>query len=270
MKYAIFSDIHGNLEALNAVLEVCRANNINAHLCLGDIVGYNANPKECLETVRNLPDFACVKGNHDEYASNGEAAESGFNPHAKTAVLWTRSQLSEEERQYLSNLPMRGNIRNANLTLIHATLDNPSAWGYIFDAYQAEDSFANQFTQLCFCGHSHVPVMFARKPVTMVSGRKIEEIPEWADRREGGLTEEEMETADSISCPILPGYKYLINIGSVGQPRNRDRRASFVIYDSNTKMVTRYRVPYDFRKAQQKILAAGLPERLASRLERGM
>ena len=165
---------------------------------------------------------------------------------------------------------MRGNIRNANLTLIHATLDNPSAWGYIFDAYQAEDSFANQFTQLCFCGHSHVPVMFARKPVTMVSGRKIEEIPEWADRREGGLTEEEMETADSISCPILPGYKYLINIGSVGQPRNRDRRASFVIYDSNTKMVTRYRVPYDFRKAQQKILAAGLPERLASRLERGM
>ena len=88
MKYAIFSDIHGNLEALNAVLEVCRANNINAHLCLGDIVGYNANPKECLETVRNLPDFACVKGNHDEYASNGEAAESGFNPHAKTAVLW--------------------------------------------------------------------------------------------------------------------------------------------------------------------------------------
>ena len=270
MKYAIFSDIHGNLEALNAVLDVCRANGVNAHLCLGDIVGYNANPKECMQIVRSLPEFVCVKGNHDEYASNGDAAESGFNPHAKTAVLWTQAQLSEEERQYLAALPMRGNIRGANMTLIHATLDSPSAWGYIFDAYQAEDSFANQFTQLCFCGHSHVPVMFAKKPVTMTVGRKIEEITEWADRREGGLSEEEMDRADSITCPIQQGYKYLINIGSVGQPRNRDRRASFVIYDSIAKTVTRHRVPYDFRTAQQKILAAGLPERLANRLERGM
>ena len=270
MKYVIFSDIHGNLEALNAVLNVCRANNVNAYLCLGDIVGYNANPKECLDIVRKLPGFICVKGNHDEYATNGEAGESGFNPHAKAAVMWTQSQLSEEEQQYLSTLPMRGNIKGANMTLIHATLDSPSAWGYIFDAYQAEDNFANQFTQLCFCGHSHVPVMFAKKPVTMISGRKIEEIPEWADRREGGLDEEEMEQMDSITCSILPGYKYLINIGSVGQPRNHDRRASFVIYDSDTKEVTRYRVPYDFRTAQKKILEAGLPERLAARLERGI
>jgi diadenosine tetraphosphatase ApaH/serine/threonine PP2A family protein phosphatase len=112
--------------------------------------------------------------------------------------------------------------------------------------------------------------MFAKKPVTMVSGRKIEEVEEWADRREGGYEEEEMDVFSPITCPILPGYKYLINIGSVGQPRNRDRRASFVIYDSNEKTITRYRVPYDFRTAQQKILAAGLPERLANRLERGM
>lgn len=268
MKYAIFSDIHGNLEALNAVLEVCRISNVNAYLCLGDIVGYNANPKECMKIVRSLPEFVCVKGNHDEYASNGEAGASGFNPHAKAAVLWTQSQLSDEEKNYLSNLPMRGNIRNANMTLIHATLDSPDAWGYIFDAYQAEDSFANQFTQLCFCGHSHVPIMFAKKSV-MMGGKKIEEITEWADRREGGLSEEEQETADSISCQIQNGYKYLINIGSVGQPRNRDRRASFVIYDSDKKIVTRYRVPYDFRTAQQKIREAGLPERLAARLERG-
>ena len=270
MKYAVLSDIHGNLEALTAVLEKCREVGVDEYISLGDIVGYNANPKECMQIVRSLPEFVCVKGNHDEYASNGDAAESGFNPHAKTAVLWTQAQLSEEEKQYLAALPMRGNIRGANMTLIHATLDSPSAWGYIFDAYQAEDSFANQFTQLCFCGHSHVPVMFAKKPVTMTVGRKIEEITEWADRREGGLSEEEMDRADSITCPIQQGYKYLINIGSVGQPRNRDRRASFVIYDSIAKTVTRHRVPYDFRTAQQKILAAGLPERLANRLERGM
>ncbi|MBQ9772987.1 MAG: metallophosphoesterase family protein [Lentisphaeria bacterium] len=270
MKYAIFSDIHGNLEALNAILEVCRNNNVDEYYCLGDIVGYNANPKECMEIVRKLPGFRCVKGNHDEYATNGQIANSGFNPHAKLAVMWTQAQLSEEEKNYLSNLPMRENIRGINMTLVHATLDGPESWGYIFDVYQAEDNFANQFTQLCFYGHTHVPAMFAKKPVTMVSGRKIEEIPEWADRREGGYDEEEMSVFSPITCPILPGYKYLINIGSVGQPRNRDRRASFVIYDSNTKMITRYRVPYDFQTAQKKILEAGLPERLANRLERGM
>lgn len=270
MKYAIFSDIHGNLEALTVVLDVCRRERVDAYLCLGDIVGYNANPKECMKIVRDIPGFVCVKGNHDEYASNGDSGAAGFNPHAKTAVLWTQSQLSDSEKQYLANLPMRGNIRGANMTIIHATLDSPSAWGYIFDAYQAEDNFANQFTQLCFCGHSHVPIMFVKKPVTVVSDRRIEEVPEWADHREGGLTDEEMNCADTITCTILPAYKYLINIGSVGQPRNRDRRASFAIYDTDAKTVTRYRIPYDFRTAQQKILSAGLPERLAARLEHGM
>ena len=271
MKYAIFSDIHGNLEALEAVLAVCRANHVDSYLCLGDIVGYNANPKECLEIVRSIPGFVCVKGNHDEYASNGDEGVAGFNPHAKAAVLWTQSQLSDDEKQYLANLPMRGNIRGANMTIVHATLDSPAAWGYIFDAYQAEDNFANQFTQLCFCGHSHVPVMFYKKPVTMLTmDRRIEEVKEWADRRETPMSEEEMDKADSISCTIQPAYKYLINIGSVGQPRNRDRRASFVIYDTDNKAVTRHRIPYDFRTAQKKILDAGLPERLSTRLEHGM
>ena len=112
--------------------------------------------------------------------------------------------------------------------------------------------------------------MFVKKPVTVVSDRRIEEVPEWADHREGGLSDEDMNHADSITCSILPAYKYLINIGSVGQPRNRDRRASFAIYDTDAKEVTRYRIPYDYRTAQQKILSAGLPERLAVRLEHGM
>jgi diadenosine tetraphosphatase ApaH/serine/threonine PP2A family protein phosphatase len=100
--------------------------------------------------------------------------------------------------------------------------------------------------------------------------RRIEEVKEWADRRETPMSEEEMDKADSISCTIQPAYKYLINIGSVGQPRNRDRRASFVIYDTDNKAVTRHRIPYDFRTAQKKILDAGLPERLSTRLEHGM
>ncbi len=269
MRYAIFSDIHGNLEALHVMLETCRLNKIDTYICLGDIVGYNANPKECLEIVQTLPGFICCKGNHDEYVSNHDTEMEGFNPHAKAAVLWSRTQLNQDDIDFLAALPMRINVKKTSMTIVHATLDNPEAWGYIFDAHQASDNFAYQYLPLCFCGHSHVPVAFAKRPVTELKfGAPIEEIAEWADRRE--YSQEELEKPDMITVSLKEGYKYLINIGSVGQPRNRDPRASFVIYDDHSQTLSRMRIPYNIPETQRKILAAGLPERLAQRLERGV
>ena len=159
---------------------------------------------------------------------------------------------------------MRVTPRGANFTVVHATLDSPEAWGYIFDEHHAADNFAYQFTPLCFCGHSHVPLAFAKKPVLKHSGKSIEELYDWAD-----YNAENFHCEDSFVLKLEAGFKYLINVGSVGQPRNRDPRASFAIYDSDERTVTRYMLPYDIATAQEKILAAGLPERLASRLEVG-
>lgn len=265
MKYAIFSDIHGNLEALDVMLVLCREENVDHYVCLGDVVGYNANPKECLDIVRGLPNLTIVKGNHDEYASNGDNEMEGFNPHAKAAVLWTRAQLTDDDLRYLSELPMRLTIKGANMTIVHATLDGPDAWGYIFDVHNAADNFSYQFTQLCFCGHSHVPLAFSKRPIAM-GARPIEEIPLWASENDGS----DFKTADMIQLPVEQSVKYLINVGSVGQPRNRDPRASFCIYDTEQKLLTRYRLPYDVALTQQKIREAHLPERLAARLERGI
>ena len=265
MKYAIFSDIHGNLEALEVVLQLCREEGVEQYICLGDVVGYNANPKECLDIVRALPNLTIVKGNHDEYASNGDNEMEGFNPHAKAAVLWTRAQLTDDDLRWLSELPMRLTIKGANMTIVHATLDGPDAWGYIFDVHNAADNFSYQFTQLCFCGHSHVPVAFSKRPIAM-GARPIEEIPLWASDSDGS----DVKTADMIQIPVEQSVKYLINVGSVGQPRNRDSRASFCIYDNEQKLLTRYRLPYDIAATQRKIREAHLPERLAARLERGV
>ena len=265
MKYAILSDIHGNLEALNATLEVCRQEKADSYVCLGDIVGYNANPKECLEIVRALPGLTVVKGNHDEYVSNNDEVMEGFNPHAKAAVLWTKAQLTEEDRKWLAGLPMRLTIKGANMTIVHATLDGPDAWGYIFDTHHAADNFSYQFTQLCFCGHSHVPVAFSKRPIALRVNRTIEDIPEWTS--EGDT---DYSIADAIPIDIEQGVKYLMNVGSIGQPRNHDPRASFCIYDTDKKQVIRYRLPYNVALTQQKIRAANLPERLAARLARGV
>jgi len=265
MKYAVLSDIHANLQALSTVLAKCKEEKVESYICAGDIVGYNANPSECLEMVRALNPVAVVKGNHDEYASNNDEAMLGFNPHAKAAVLWTKDHLTAEQRKWLSDLPMKQTVKGASITVVHATLDSPESWGYIFDIYQAKDNFSYQFTQLCFCGHSHVPIAFKRLPFSggAAGAIPVSEIMEWKY-----LPQENGDDADP-EIKLEKGNKYLINVGSVGQPRNRDPRSSFTVYDSEAQTVTRYRLPYDIAGAQQSIREAGLPERLALRLERG-
>ncbi len=268
-KIAILSDIHANIDALWVVLEKCRELGITDYVSLGDIVGYNAAPRECLALVGGLNFLAMVRGNHDEYTANGNTERSGFNPHAKLAINWTRDQLSGDERAWLVDMPYRTVVPGANSTIVHATLDTPENWGYIFDPHHATDNFSYQFTQLCFCGHSHVPVAFIKKPITSVNERNIEEIPEWVHNPRNDTPNYDFNYPDELPIEVKAGSKYLFNIGSIGQPRNRDPRASFAVLDTDNRLVTRYRLPYDIGGAQNRIVDAGLPERLALRLASG-
>ena len=270
-KYAILSDIHANLEALSVVLEKCQAIDPEMkYLCLGDVVGYNANPRECLDIVRGLNCVGIVQGNHDQYVSLDDPEMEGFNVSAKAAVLWTRAQLTDEERAFLGSTRFREGVQGTNMTLVHATLDSPDHWGYIFDLHHAECSFSYQFTQLSFCGHSHVPVAFRKKPITSGGERSVEVIPEWPTPADAEDHPEEFLKERVVTVKLEPGHKYLFNIGSIGQPRNHDPRASFAIYDTSAMTVSRYSLPYDIETTQAKIRAAGLPERLAARLALGV
>ncbi len=239
-KYAILGDIHANWEALTAVLADAEANGVTAYVCVGDIVGYNANPAECLKRVRELC-TAVVRGNHDHYCSHDECLED-FQPLAANVVDWTRQQLSRDDVQYLRNLRLTDMVNG--FTLVHSTLDMPEKWGYVLDTLEAEANFNYQTSAVCFHGHTHVPVVYERH------GRVV--------RR------------DVSSLRITLGRKYFINTGSVGQPRDGDARASYVIYAPNDRHVEFRRVPYDIATAQSKIRAAGLPERAAKRLELGI
>ncbi|HTV42569.1 MAG TPA: metallophosphoesterase family protein [Candidatus Sulfotelmatobacter sp.] len=239
MKYAIIADIHANLEALTAVLADARAQNPTHYVCLGDVVGYNANPKECLKIIRDM-NIPCVKGNHDEYCSMDEQLE-GFNPNAAEAVHWTRRQLSADDRAWLRDLKYTKMV--ATFSIVHATLDAPDRWGYVFDKLQAAASFPYQTTPVCFFGHTHVPVAFMRD--TVVRGGTFSKFK------------------------VDPAKKYFVNVGAVGQPRDNNPKAAYVIYDLDAGTIELRRVEYDIATAQAKIREAGLPERLAERLEFG-
>jgi predicted phosphodiesterase len=239
MRYAIIADIHANLEAFNTVLADAKAMNCTHYACLGDVVGYNANPKECLDIVRSM-NMPCVKGNHDEYCS-AETDLEGFNPHAQEAINWTRNQLTEEDRKWLRDLRYIRLV--ASFSIVHATLDGPQRWGYVFDRLAAAASFTYQNTGVCFFGHTHVPVAFVR------------------DSMVRGGTYSKFKTE--------PGKKYFINVGSVGQPRDGNPKASYVVYDLDEGSIEIRRLDYDIGTTQRKILEAGLPARLAHRLAEG-
>ncbi len=239
MKYAILADIHANLEALQTVLEDTRQQKVTHYCCLGDVVGYNANPKECLDLIRGMG-MPCVKGNHDEYCSS-EVPLDGFNAHAAEAVNWTRRQLTDEDRQWLRDLKYLRLV--ANFTIVHATLDVPQRWGYVFDKLAAAASFTYQNTAVCFFGHTHVPVAFIRDSVV----------------RGGTYSKFKVE----------PGRKYFVNVGSIGQSRDGVAKATYVIYDMDEGTIELRRLDYDMPTTQRKIIEAGLPPRLAERLSLG-
>ncbi len=242
-RYAIFGDVHSNLEALQAVVEDARSEGVTDFVCLGDVVGYNADPRACIGVVRDELQAVTVRGNHDHYCSNDEYLDD-FQPLAANVIAWTRRQLGEDNIEWLRQLPLSRILHASGLTAVHSTLDMPDQWGYVFDSFDAEAHFTYQTTPLCFHGHTHVPMVFAKSSQVVRS--------------------------DVVAhIKIAFGTKYFINVGSVGQPRDGDPRSSYAIYRPKTKEVEFRRVEYDVATAAEKVLRAGLPERLAERLLRG-
>lgn len=238
-RYAILGDIHSNLDALETVLKDAAERGVTSYICVGDIVGYNANPSECVNRIRDLK-CICVRGNHDHYCSHEERLED-FHPLAANVVDWTRNQLAKEQVEFLKNLKLTATTDG--FTIVHSTLDMPDKWGYVFDVLDADANFNYQNTAVCFHGHTHMPVVFEKH------GRVLR--------------------CNYTRFRVALGKKYFINTGSVGQPRDGDPRASYVIYDMRSREIEFRRLSYDISKVQEKIRKAGLPERLAKRLELG-
>jgi predicted phosphodiesterase len=228
MKYAVLGDIHANLEALLAVLDDARSQQCTHYACVGDLVGYNANPKECLDLVRELA-VPCVKGNHDELASSAAPLEN-VNPRAASAILWTRQQLAEPDKQWLRDLRYVRLV--ASFSIVHATLDAPERWAYVFDKLAAAASFTYQNTSVCFYGHTHLPRAFIR------------------DRSVTGGTYSKFK--------VEPARKYFVNVGSVGEPRDGNPLAAYTIYDLLEGSIELRRIPYDVATTERKVLEAGL------------
>ena len=241
MRYGLIADIHGNLEALNAVLKALAEEDIDAYLCVGDIVGYGADPGECLRLVRALKPKMVIAGNH-EWGTLGLLAPGYFNKYAERAIAWAKDTLNAEEKEYIASFGLTSSDKD--ITLVHGSLDKPSKFNYILGPDDAEESFRILKKRICFVGHSHVPGIF------------------YYDGAAKGME-------GVLKVKIESGKKYIVNVGSVGQPRDGDPRAAFAIYDDSEGTVAIRRVPYDIKTAQGKILAAGLPERLALRLAEG-
>ncbi len=240
MTTAIISDIHGNLEALDAVLAEIDKRRARRVLCLGDVVAYGASPNECLAKVRPRCELVLL-GNHDAAASGGPEA-ARFNIYARVAAEWTSKALTRDNREYLQRLPLTSS--EESFYLVHASPACPRDWEYLLDRFDAEPQF-HYFTEpACFIGHTHQPAVYMADPAGCKS-LPLSDVTLAADRR------------------------YIVNVGSVGQPRDHDPRACFVLYHESGGAVEFVRVPYDVEGAQAKIRAAQLPEVLAARLATG-
>ena len=240
--YAVLGDIHANIDALNAVLDDARAQGVTHFVCVGDVVGYNAAPAACIRAVRDELGCPCVRGNHDHYVSDPGTNLADFHPSAAQVVEWTRSQLAADDVQWLHDLPLQKPVMG--FMLVHATLDKPDHWGYVFENQQAEANFSYQYTPLCFHGHTHVPIIYSNEP--------------------GGVVHYQPR-----DFTLELGQRLFINVGSVGQPRDGDPRASYVVYDMAARQLRFRRVAYDVQAAMARNRLAGLPEKCASRLEIG-
>jgi diadenosine tetraphosphatase ApaH/serine/threonine PP2A family protein phosphatase len=243
VRYLIIADIHSNLEAFQAVLEDAQNYGGFGHVwCLGDIVGYGPDPAACLDLIRQL-DPLCVCGNHDQ-AAVGKIDIGDFNSDAARANRWTSGILSDEDREYLLGLPEI--IVEGDFTLVHGSPRLP-LWEYIAHAFTASDNFKHFETRFCLAGHTHVPFVF---------------------EQDGPMVNESyMKSGDML---VLGDKRLIINPGGAGQPRDRDRRAAYAVFDSEKQVIQHYRVEYDIEMTQAKMEGAGLPAFLISRLALGV
>jgi predicted phosphodiesterase len=232
MRIAIISDIHANLQALEKALEIIRANAVDSIVCLGDVIGYGGSPNECIDLIRGVTPNVLM-GNHDEAAIHLEKTEY-FNPFARVAAEWTNGELTMEHAEFIGKLPFR--LEYQGLLFVHSSPFEPEEWHYILSPTDAQFNFA-YFTQpICFVGHSHVPGIFCD---------------------------------DVFTRDVVRGKNFIVNVGSVGQPRDNDWRLSFGIFDTDAWTYTNIRAEYDVEKAAEKIRKAGLPRALADRIAVG-
>lgn len=240
MRYAIFGDIHSNVEAFRAVLEAMAGQPFDALLCTGDLVGYGAAPREVVRLVREVAPTVLVGGNHD-WATAGRLPLEYFNPYARDAILWTRRVLDRRDIDWLGQHAALTAV--GDVTVAHGTIHDPEAFDYLQSAYDAHLSFSQLRTPYAFVGHSHVPVTFrSGAAVTYVIGEEIE---------------------------LLDAAQAVMNVGSVGQPRDEDPRAAFGVFDTSQRKLTIHRVEYDVEAAAARIREAGLPSFLGDRLRIG-
>lgn len=240
-RIAIFSDIHGNFHALTSVLKAIDELAPDYMICLGDVVGYGAMPNECIDILRER-NILTLAGNHD-HAAVGMTDITFFNDIAKTAVMWTREKLTQDNAEWLKTCPYVHEI-DPYYYFVHASPREPEAWNYVLTFGEARACF-EQFSQLlCFIGHSHQPAVVEKNG-------------------------DDLSCPEGASIPLRPDSRYLINVGSVGQPRDRNPAACFVYVDLDDGLINYSRVPYEIEAAKEVIIRENLPEELAERLSYG-
>lgn len=243
MRLALISDIHANLEALEAVLDDIDHQNVDEIVCLGDVVGYGANPNECVKRVKERCSLVLL-GNHDA-AAVGMLSTHHFNVHAKIAIEWTTNNLKPGPKTYLHNRPLRKD--EDGWTLVHATPYEPNMWYYITSLEEAAFNFQFFESTFCFVGHTHLPIIIVLN--------KEKELYVHQDTQ--------------VNYGELSDCRFLINVGSVGQPRDRNPNACYGILDNEEKTFSYRRVSYDLEKTQSKMRKAKMPEFLVMRLQDG-
>lgn len=236
---AIISDVHGNLQALQAVLADIEERGIKERVCLGDIVGYGGNPAECVDLIRTSS-FQCIRGNHDAYAA-GTTPLPARSPDFESACRWMSEQLGTERCHWLGSLPFT--LSAQDYEAVHTSLHRPEEWPYVLLDGDAAENFRHQRKPVCFAGHTHQPVLWIEGEQRKIEGGGIESLRE--------------------------SRKHLVNVGAVGQPRDEDPHACYVIYRPDKREVWWRRVAYDIAGAQRAIIEAGLPPKNAGRLDLG-
>jgi diadenosine tetraphosphatase ApaH/serine/threonine PP2A family protein phosphatase len=246
MKLALLADIHANLEGLQACLEHAREQGVDGVAFVGDLVGYGADPAAVLDLVLEVVarGAAVVRGNHD--AAVAEAGGDTMNKSAEAAVGWTRERLSEPHRAFLAGLPLT--VRRDDVLFVHASADRPADWTYVSDPMRAEQSMLASDATWTFSGHVHEPMLYFLGT---------------------GARAQHFKPTPGVAIPVPARRRWLAIVGSAGQPRDGNTAAAYAIFDRDRATLTFHRVPYEWAKAAAKIRAAGLPESLARRLERG-
>jgi len=245
LRYVIFSDIHSNIEAFEKLLSLKKIHNADKYLFLGDLVGYGPNPNEVITQFQKLPRTNFVRGNHDKVIADLESS-SLFNPAAAFSAEWSKLKIAEANFKFLKQLPKGPQIIDRFITICHGSPFDEDY--YVFSQFEAAESFKFMDTFIGFFGHTHFPIIY------YLRNEKIDIVP----------------LSENMRIKLDPNTRYLINPGSIGQPRDKNPASSFVIFDSSKREISFIRFTYEVKTTQKKIREAGLPELLASRLESGV